>query len=263
MQRFVGRVAVITGAARGIGQAIAVRFAEEGARVAVLDLADTTHTASLCQQAGAEVIGGRHYRSGPLDVARRESITEAVEDLLAAWGRIDIWVNNAGIFDDTPLVNLSEARWDQVIDVNYKGMFLCCQAAAPAMLAQRQGRIINIASMAAKVAFTNETAYCSSKAAVLGLTRALAVELGPHGITANAVCPGPIDTDMLTYTYQRLADQNSVTLAEWRARILETIPVGRYGQPGDVAALVAFLAADEASFINGQAINIDGGMVFY
>ncbi len=257
MNRFVDRVAVITGAARGIGQAIALRFAQEGARVAVLDLADTAQTAGLCRQVGAEVF------AQPLDVSQRESIAAAVDALLAAWGRIDFWVNNAGIFDDTPLVELSEARWDQVVDVNYKSMFLCCQAVAPAMLAQGHGRIVNIASMAAKVAFTNETAYCSSKAAILGFTRALAVELGPHGITANAICPGPIDTDMLTHTYQRLADQNGVTLADWRVRILETIPVGRYGRPADVAALVAFLASDEASFINGQAINIDGGMVFY
>lgn len=257
MNRFLDQVAVVTGSARGIGQAIALRFAQEGARVVLFDLADASQTATLCQEAGAEAIARR------VDVSRRESVAAAVDDILAMWGRIDIWVNNAGIFDDTPLVQLSEDRWDQVIDVNYKSMFLCCQAVAPTMLAQHRGRIVNIASMAAKVAFPNEAAYCSSKAAILGLTRALAVELGPHGVTVNAICPGPIDTDMLAHTYQRLADQNGVTLAAWRARILETIPVGRYGQPADVAALAAFLASDEASFINAQAINIDGGMVFY
>ncbi|MBX7234077.1 MAG: SDR family oxidoreductase [Caldilineales bacterium] len=257
MQRFIGSVVVITGAARGIGQAMALRLAQEGARVAVLDLADLSQTAALCRQAGAEVI------ARTLDVSRRADILAAVEAILAAWGRLDVWVNNAGVFDDTPLAELSEDRWQQVIDVNTKAMFLCCQAVAPTMLAQGRGRIVNLSSMAAKVAFPNEVAYCSSKAAVLGLTRALAVELGPHGITVNAICPGPIDTDMLTHTYQRLADQNGVTLADWRARILETIPVGRYGRPADVAALAAFLASDDASFINGQAINIDGGMVFY
>jgi 3-oxoacyl-[acyl-carrier protein] reductase len=167
------------------------------------------------------------------------------------------------MFDDTPLLDLSEARWDRVIDVNYKSMYLCAQAAAPQMLAQGWGRIVNIASMAAKVAFANEVAYCSSKAAVLGLSRALAVELGPHGITVNAICPGPIDTDMLRHTYQNLATAYGVSLEEWYARILETIPAGRFGRPEDVAGLVAYLASEDASFVNGQAINIDGGMVFY
>jgi NAD(P)-dependent dehydrogenase (short-subunit alcohol dehydrogenase family) len=257
MQRFIANVAVVTGAARGIGQAIALRLAQEGARVAVLDRADLSQTAALCRQAGAEVI------TRTLDVSQRQDIVAAVQAILAAWGRIDVWVNNAGVFDDTPLIELSEDRWQQVIDVNTKAMFLCCQAAAPTMLTQGRGRIVNLASMAAKIAFPNEIAYCSSKAAVLGLTRALAVELGPHGITVNAICPGPIDTDMLSHTHQRLADQHGVSLADWQARILETIPIGRYGRPADVAALAAFLASDEASFINAQAINIDGGMVFY
>ena len=150
-----------------------------------------------------------------------------------------------------------------MIEVNYKSMFLCAQAITPHLLAQRWGRIINIASMAAKVAFPNEVAYCSSKSAVVGLTRALAVELGPHGVTVNAICPGPVDTEMLRHTYQNLADSYNVTLDEWYDKILDTIPVGRFGQPDDVAGLVAFLASDDAAFINAQAINIDGGMVFY
>lgn len=257
MNQMHGKVAVVTGAAQGIGQAIAVRLAHDGGRVALLDISDLSATAAACHEAGATTL------ALAVDVSRRDSIAAAVDAVLAAWGRVDVWVNNAGIFDDTPVTELSEALWDRVIDVNYKSMFLCAQLAVPHMQAAGWGRIINIASMAAKVAFTNEIAYCSSKTAVLGLTRALAVELGPSGITVNAICPGPIDTDMLAHTYQRLADQNGVTLAEWRARILETIPVGRYGRPEDVAALVAFLASDEASFINAQAINIDGGMVFY
>jgi NAD(P)-dependent dehydrogenase (short-subunit alcohol dehydrogenase family) len=172
-------------------------------------------------------------------------------------------VNNAGIFDDTSLAELSEERWDRVVDVNYKSMFLCAQLAVPHMLTHGGGRIINLASMAAKVAFPDEVAYCSSKSAVLGLTRALGVELGPQGITVNAICPGPIETDMLRHTYQALADRNQVTLEAWQAQILETIPVRRYGRPADVAGLAAFLASDDAAFINAQSINIDGGMVFY
>lgn len=257
MKRFNDKVVAVTGAAQGIGQAIALRFAQEGAQVAVLDLKDVTATVEACQEGGGQAIGL------PVDVSDRLSIVGAVNHILEQWGQIDIWANNAGIFDSTPLTELSESRWDRVIEVNYKSAFLCAQAVAPTMVARRWGRMVNIASMAAKVAFANEVAYCSSKSAILGLTRALAVELGPHGITVNAICPGPIDTDMLTKTYQALADQHGVTLAEWQAQILKTIPVGRYGQPADVAGLVVFLASDDASFINGQAINIDGGMVFY
>ncbi len=258
MRRFTGRVAVITGAAQGIGQACALRLAQEGAAVAILDLSDTACTVDACQATGAACVGLR------VDVSSRQSLTEAVAAIAARWNdRIDIWVNNAGMFDNTPLEGLTDERWDKVIAVNYKSMFLCAQLAAPYMVARRWGRIINIASMAAKVAFPDETAYCSSKAAVLGLTRALAIELGPQGITANALCPGPIRTAMLRATYQCLADQHGVPLEEWEADVLRTIPVGRFGQPSDVAGLVAYLASDDAGFMNGQAINIDGGMVFY
>jgi 3-oxoacyl-[acyl-carrier protein] reductase len=257
MTRFSNKVAVVTGAAQGIGLAIALRLAQEDAAIALLDLQDTAAAAAACRAAGADCL------APTVDVSSRESIAAAVAEIESQWGRIDIWVNNAGMFDNTPLGELAEERWDRIVAVNYKSMFLCSQLAAPYMLARGWGRIINLASMAAKVAFAAETAYCSSKAAVLGLTRALAVELGPHGITANAICPGPIKTEMLRSTYQHLADQNGVTLAEWEAKMLEGIPVGRFGQPADVAALVAFLASDEAGFINGQSINIDGGMVFY
>jgi NAD(P)-dependent dehydrogenase (short-subunit alcohol dehydrogenase family) len=256
MRRFENKVAVITGAAQGIGAASALRLAQEGAKVAVLDVQDTSATVQACDETGSPVMGL------VVDVAEKSSIEAAVAKIIDAWHTIHIWVNNAGIFDDTPLAELSEARWERVTDVNYKSMFLCARATTPSMLAQGWGRIINIASMAAKVAFPNEAAYCSSKAAVLGLTRALAVEFGARGVTVNAICPGPIYTDMLKSTHQSLADRHNTTLEAWDAKILETIPVGRFGQPADVAALVAFLASDEASFINGQAINIDGGMVF-
>lgn len=257
MKGLAGKVAGVTGAARGIGRAISVRLAQEGVSVAVMDITDTSETVALCQQAGTKAKGFR------LDVTDKEKIHETVGQIVSEWGRLDIWVNNAGVFDGTPTVELSEELWNRVSDINYKSMYLCAQAVIPLMLKNGWGRFVNMSSMAGKVAYPREIAYCSTKAAVLGLTRALALELGQSGITANAICPGAIRTDMLHSTHQKLADEHHVTLADWDASVLKTIPVGRFGEPENVAALAAFLASDEAGFINGQAINVDGGMVFY
>ncbi|RPI88270.1 MAG: SDR family oxidoreductase [Chloroflexi bacterium] len=257
MKGLAGKVACVTGAARGIGQAISIRLAQEGVSVAVTDITDTSRTVVLCQQAGAKVKG---YS---MDVRKKELISKTVEVIASDFGRLDIWVNNAGIFDNTPTVELSEELWNDVNNTNYTSMYWCAQAVIPYMLKEGWGRFVNLSSMAGKMAYPKEIAYCSSKAAVLGLTRALAIEHGGSGITSNAICPGPIQTEMLRSTHQSLAAGHGVTLAEWDASVLSTIPVGRFGRPEDVAHLAAFLASDEASFINGQAINIDGGMVFY
>jgi NAD(P)-dependent dehydrogenase (short-subunit alcohol dehydrogenase family) len=257
MKRFAGKIVGVTGAAQGIGAAIALRFAREGANVALFDVQSQSEVVRACQKLGVEAMGL------PVDISSGQSVEAAVRDVVEQWKTIHVWVNNAGMFDDTPLDRLKEDRWDQVIGVNYKGHYFCAQAVASLMIEQGWGRIINIASMAAKVAFPNEAAYCSSKAAVLGLTRALAAELGPRQITVNAVCPGPIDTAMLRGTHQSLADRHGMTLEMWSEKVLDTIPVGRFGKPEDVASLVAYLATEEAGFINGQAINVDGGMVFY
>jgi len=257
MRGIKGRVACITGAAQGIGQEICVRLAEEGATIIALDILDTESTVNRCIEKGVDAQG--HF----FDVTNKEQIQKIVQQIGEQFERIDIWVNNAGIFDNTSTTALSEESWDRISDINYKAMFLCAQPVIPLMQKNGWGRFINLSSMAGKMAYSEEIAYCSTKAAVLGLTRALAVELGCHGITANAICPGPIQTEMLKKTYQHLADINGVTLEEWSTGILNTIPVGRFGKPEDVAALVAFLASEDAGFINGQSINIDGGLVFY
>ena len=237
MKKLEGKIAAVTGAGRGIGRAISLRLAQEGASMALMDLGDLSVTAELCRAAGAQVL------TLTLDVTDKTAVHETVSKIVETLGGIDIWVNNAGVFDNTSTLTLSEEIWDRVSDVNYKAMFLSAQAVAPHMIKRGWGRFINLSSMAGKVAFAEEIAYCSSKAAVLGLTRALAVEFGPAGITSNAICPGPIETDMLRSTYQALADENGLTLEEWYAEILKTIPVARYGKPEDVAALVAFLAS--------------------
>ncbi|MDZ4159786.1 MAG: SDR family oxidoreductase, partial [Anaerolineaceae bacterium] len=185
MKGLAGRVAGVTGAARGIGRAISVRLAQEGVSVAVMDIADTSETVALCQKSGAKAKGFQ------LDVTDKEKIHETVGQIVAEWGRLDIWVNNAGVFDDTPTVELSEELWNRVSDINYKSMYLCAQAVIPHMLKNGWGRFVNMSSMAGKMAYPRELAYCSTKAAVLGQTRALAIELGQSGITANAICPGP------------------------------------------------------------------------
>lgn len=257
MKGLYGRVACVTGAAQGIGGEISVRLAEEGVKVAVFDIKDPNQTVKYCLQSGSESIGLK------MDVRNKDQIHQGVDRVKEKWGAIDIWVNNAGVFDNTSTLELSEEKWDLISDINYKSMFLCAQAVIPLMQRSQWGRIINLSSMAGKMAYAEEIAYCSTKAAVLGLTRALAAELGVFGITVNAICPGPIQTEMLISAYQHLADINGVTLEEWTDGIIKTIPVARLGKPQDVAALVAFLASDEAGFITGQSINVDGGLVFY
>lgn len=257
MRGLKGRVACVTGAAQGIGQEICVRLSEEGVIVIALDIQDTKQTVQRCLEKGGKA-GGFGF-----DVTNKTQIQQVINQIYEQYQSLDIWVNNAGVFDNTATVDLSEEKWDLITEINYKSMFLCAQVIIPIMQKKHWGRFINLSSMAGKMAYAEEIAYCSTKAAVLGLTRALAVELGKDGITANAICPGPIQTQMLRNTYQHLADINGVTLDEWNTSILKTIPVARFGKPEDVAGLVAFLASDDAGFINGQAINIDGGMVFY
>jgi 3-oxoacyl-[acyl-carrier protein] reductase len=255
--RFKEQVVAVTGGAGGIGQGILRHFAREGARVAALDL-DAGATRAVAEELGT----GDRALALRLDVADRESVQNAVDRILETWGQIDVWVNNAGIFG---VANIADApdldNWERMLAVNLTGMFLCCQAVARPMMARRSGSIVNISSIAGKMAFPEEAGYCGTKAGVLGLTRSVAVELAPYGIRVNAICPGNILTPMLESVDARVCAAEGWAPGTFLEKTAKEIPLGYIGEPEDVAASVAFLTSEDASYIVGQALTPDGGLL--
>ena len=241
--RFTDRRVVVTGAARGIGAEIARQFAGDGARVAILDqLADEA-------EALAAEIDALAFRC---DLADADSTTAAMESALDALGGIDVLVNNAGVFRITPVLDISSDEWDWVFAVNVRAMLLTTQIAARAMIAQGDGgKIVNMASMGAKVGAAGQAHYAASKAAVVSLTQVAAAELGPHGINVNSICPGYVLTEMGAAT--RTPEQ----IAEWSSKS----PLGRLAETSDVAAMALFLASRDSDYCTGQAMNVTGGMI--
>lgn len=245
MKSLAEKVAIVTGASRGIGRAIAIALAQEGAKV-VINYAQSSGAAeegvAAIQAAGGEAIALH------ADVSKADQVEQLIKTVMEKWGRVDVLINNAGITRDTLLLRMTPEDWQAVIDLNLTGVFLCTRAVSKIMLKQRSGRIINIASVAGQMGNPGQANYSAAKAGVIGFTKTVAKELATRNVTVNAVAPGFIETDM--------------TEGLGAEEILKFIPLGRFGQANEVAGMVRFLAADPAAaYITGQTFNVDGGMV--
>jgi 3-oxoacyl-[acyl-carrier protein] reductase len=241
-----GRVAVVTGGARGIGRAIVEKLAGLGASVVIADM-----LLDLAEQSASDIsqLTGRKIIAVNVNVTDGKSATALIDKTLQEFGKVDILVNNAGITRDTLIMRMDEADWDAVLNVNLKGVFNCSKAVVRPMMKQRYGRIVNISSVSGQAGQAGQTNYSASKAGVIGFTKALAREVASRQITVNAVAPGFIPTALTN----ELPD-------DLKASILSATPAGRMGKPEEVAAAVAFLASEEAAYINGQVLAVDGGM---
>ena len=240
------KVAVVTGASRGIGRGIALRLAAEGAKVVVTatTLEGAQKTAEAIQQNGGEALPVQ------VNVADAESVANLFKTVLDQYGRVDILVNNAGITRDNLLVRMSHEEWQAVLDVNLTGVFNCIKAVTRTMMKQRAGKIINISSVVGEIGNAGQANYSAAKAGIIGLTKSVAKELASRNIQVNCVAPGYIQTDMTEQIPESAREQ-----------LLNAIPAGRMGTPEDVAALVVFLASSDSDYITGQVMNVDGGMV--
>ena len=244
--RLKDKIALVTGGGTGIGRATAIRFAQEGAKVVICSASEDS--VKKAEKELAEI--GGEVLAIQADVSNGEDVANVVAKTLDNYGTIDILINNAGLTRDNIFLRMSEDEWDQVIKVNLKGAFLFTKACTKVMLKKKQGRIINITSVIGVIGNAGQANYAASKAGVIGLTKSIAKELASRTITVNAIAPGFITTDM---TDQLSEEQKQAALSE--------IPLGRFGDPKDIADLAVFLASENASYITGQVLHVDGGMV--
>lgn len=242
--RLKNKVSIITGAGQGIGRAIALKFAQEGADIVIAEMNLDTGIHATKE---IEAIG-RKTMSIPVDVAAREQVKEMVERVLSHWGRIDVLVNNAGFDRGASLLKVKEEDWDAVLGVHLKGTLNCIQAVAPHMVERKYGKIVNISSIWGKTGAVSEISYTTAKAGIIGLTKSVARELGRYQINVNVVLPGLT----LTPTIAKMAEK-------YRDMVIGNTPMGRLGQPEEIANVVAFLASNEASFVTGAAVEVSGG----
>lgn len=250
--RLDDRVVLITGAAGGIGSAIIDVLSKAGAITVAIDVRD--------RFAGDG--GSAATVSMRVDITSEKAVSEAFRKVVAEFGRVDVLVNNAGLVRFAALADIEESDWTEMFDVNVKGTFFCCRTFVRHLVSRgAPGKIVNVSSSAGRIGYANHAHYCSAKAAVLGLTKALAVELAPRGITVNAVCPGPINTPMLDLAIREQSKLHGMDVAAYEQKVISSIPLGRKAEPEDVAAAVAYLSSPASDNVTGQTLGVDGGIV--
>ena len=254
-----GQVAIVTGAGRGIGRATALELARLGADIVVAELDPTSAdaTAALLKDVG------RRALVVPTDVTRRPSLTALVERTRAELGRIDILVNNAGIYRAAATLDVTEEHWDAIMSINARAVFFASQAVLPTMIAQKRGSIVSLASMAGKIGSKTNLPYNASKAAVVSMTKSLALAHAADGVRVNCVCPGFVETDMWTKVAREQGALLGMSAEEFTRQREKAVPLGRMERPEDVAAVIGFLASDRAGYMTGQALSVDGGLVMH
>jgi meso-butanediol dehydrogenase/(S,S)-butanediol dehydrogenase/diacetyl reductase len=254
-----GQAAIVTGGGRGIGRATALELARLGADIVIAEL-----DSANAEKTAAEVRAlGRRAISIATDVTSRAHLKEMTDRTLSEFGRLDILVNNAGIYRTAPALEVTEDHWDAIMTINAKAVFFAAQAVLPAMIARKRGVIINLASMAGKIGSPDSLPYCASKAAVVSMTKSLALSHAADGIRVNCVCPGFVETDMWSYLAQERGARLGQTGEEFSQQARQRIPLGRMERAEDVANLIGFLATPRAEYMTGQALSIDGGLVMH